>query len=1078
MTVVEDGVAAAAAATFATNFLSQGVDVCGAGGCNNPIAALGVTPGQFASVLAQARQMAAVSWIQKIPVVESGSGGSNGRIADFACSFVAHAATGGDTLGTDLAYAAEISIQTNNVYINGPTTVQLCTNGPSAQLCGGLALPAPPASPPPAEFPDYQCHYQSITDFATPFALLFGGTDGVTGTLVQLINNWLASNVQGEMAKYGWASAGAYYSKVASMNVAAQNMTQPTVTFTPGVLSTVQQTCDIEIGTAVCNPTGVGYRTATVMQKYATWYDSTTQTGKGNGLPGTQSNGVTSLANASGSASGVSFEVDKTDTNTGLSAKSIASGGQKALNSVLMKALGIPENRRPFMVNLVGSVSDNTLPMANLSAIGQKMVIWGGMMLIAVSLIQGIVGSVNFFASTIALGLSCAFTMIFSMCQVVITAGITLAFYIPLMPFIRSAFAVMTWMVSVFEAVVMVPIAALAHLSTEGEGLKGGAGRCWVLWLNVLTRPILTVIGFIGAYIVYDAWVVYFTTAFAAASGNALDQDNIIMKLLGYCYDAVVYVSTCYAAANTVFKMVDVMPNALLRWMPSGGASTDTSFADAAQASASYASSVGKSVGDAAHQGSVSLKAGSRQMARAWYANRMLNAAGGNAKVAQGSGGNNPPPAGGGGGGGGGNPPSGTQTGGGFSGGGPSGGGSGGGGGGSSAGPITYPDLSAGLGAAFTDTLSTGFGNFMTKAGATGLALANFMVTAGNNTGLQPGGGNPTTGGSGSGGNTVAQIANPRGDAGIAGLNALARGLGALVGAPNDPVQAATNAGIELSPQEQAYIQQKYESASVDDLPVEALALATQYDIDQKDAVGIMMNYYLVQKAMAANAGGSGGVAPAAGSGGISNAGSTPGGNNQSMVNQIPNPNNDPGITSLNSMAMNLSNALTGSGSATPPNPVSILQNAMGGSFMAATGQSVASSALLAAGLTNAILATPPSYLPPDGSVNQPYSQDQFGAQAMYMNAISDASYMMAAMGTSLDLTSPSVTVAEFQAINAMFGNSPVESLPGSAQWVYQQQRGITDLSNVDVREIMQNYLSELKAATFNGGGGTYGSST
>jgi hypothetical protein len=619
--IIEDGALSIVASTYAAttpSYIAEGQDTCTK--CFNPIAFATNTPvGGFIyqEAMAGARAQVAAQWIQQIPTVECGAcsdGPTTGTsMNDFACSFVAHHAPGGidgnagSGSGTNSAQDAAITYTAaSNIYTN-TTGGLLCPQvaDGTATACGAQPVSLPPNLPLPTDDPTYQCHMAGITAFQNAINPMFGGTDGVTGSVVKALNNWLSSAVSTDMARYGWASAGVFYTKVASVNVAAQNMTQPAITFMPGVLSTVEATCDVELGTTDCAPSGIGYRVAQIMQAYSSWYDINTTTGRGVASLGTNAVAALNGSSAAG-GNGAEFGADKPGSNGSMSVLSLLHGGKTALNNAIAQQLGIPEGRKPFLISLIGSVSDNTLPLANLSALGAKLVLFGSMMMLATAIVQGTLGGINFGVSTTALGLSCMFTMLFSLCQVIIASGITLAFYVPLMPFIRSAFAVMTWMVSVFEAVVMIPIAALAHLTTEGDGLAAGAKQCWVLWLNVLTRPILFVIGFIGAFIVYDAWVVYFTTAFAAAAGNASDQDNIIMKVLGYCCNSVFYVSTCYAAANSVFKMVDLIPSALMRWMPNG--QMDTSFDDGAQAAGGYASQIGGQAASSMQSGASSIQ--------------------------------------------------------------------------------------------------------------------------------------------------------------------------------------------------------------------------------------------------------------------------------------------------------------------------------------------------------------------------------------------------------------------------------------------------------------------------------------
>jgi conjugal transfer/type IV secretion protein DotA/TraY len=404
----------------------------------------------------------------------------------------------------------------------------------------------------------------------------------LAGGVLQILN-WLkpAGGLNQEMLQYGWASAGAFYNKITAMNATVQSMAKPAITYLPGKLGSAAANCGSSYSSIQdCVPAQIDYETAMVMQLYTKWYEGYSASGTG------------STAGGRNGTAGLTAQQNASDKPNGMSMWSLGwgliKGGSSAVMSLLRTSIGLPNNRDGLLVNLVGDVSDNTLPLANLAKTGVGMILMGAGILTLASILQGAIGVLTAATGT-ALANSMIFAFITATATSLISSGMMLTFFVPIMPFIRSAFATLTWMVSIFEAVCMVPIAALAHLTTEGEGLAAGARQCWVLWLNVLVRPILFVMGFIGAFIVYNAWVCYFTTAFLAAAANSPTQDNIIMSIISLFFNSTVYVGTCFAAANSIFKMVDIIPNALMRWMPGG--SVDHSFDDGAQAAQGYAQS-------------------------------------------------------------------------------------------------------------------------------------------------------------------------------------------------------------------------------------------------------------------------------------------------------------------------------------------------------------------------------------------------------------------------------------------------------------------------------------------------------
>ena len=89
-----------------------------------------------------------------------------------------------------------------------------------------------------------------------------------------------------------------------------------------------------------------------------------------------------------------------------------------------------------------------------------------------------------------------------------LTAGLVLYYIVPFLPFIYFFFAVATWVKSIFEAMVGVPLWALAHLRIDGEGLPGNsAANGYFLILEIFLRPILTIFGLIAATLIFTAQV-------------------------------------------------------------------------------------------------------------------------------------------------------------------------------------------------------------------------------------------------------------------------------------------------------------------------------------------------------------------------------------------------------------------------------------------------------------------------------------------------------------------------------------------------------------------------------------------
>ncbi len=170
-----------------------------------------------------------------------------------------------------------------------------------------------------------------------------------------------------------------------------------------------------------------------------------------------------------------------------------------------------------------------------------------------------------------------------------IICGIVLIFLMPLLPFFRFFVSIVTWLLSVFEAVVAVPLMALAHLNFTGDGLSGGTARqAYQLWLGVMIRPVLTLFGLIIGLLLFSFAVAFLNAIFFNLTrGNATNSDLLLTANIGLLF---LYVVLVYAAANAAFKGITLLPDQALRWL--GNFVVTETTADAPPAAATTGSSV------------------------------------------------------------------------------------------------------------------------------------------------------------------------------------------------------------------------------------------------------------------------------------------------------------------------------------------------------------------------------------------------------------------------------------------------------------------------------------------------------
>jgi len=404
----------------------------------------------------------------------------------------------------------------------------------------------------PTAFPDLQCHTQMVGILRGSVTTAYGGaqtalTDYITGPLVT------------DMTNKGWAGMGVwtYYLKV--LNDLALEARKVNVTITAGELwdSPSQDWQG-------ANPPTIEEVVKVITTDYDRWWTSQMET------------------NASQTANYADrhASLDERDIDGKALEKDIktARKGSGIAEKIMRKIL--PD--QSSVLGMFHIANDaNVYPFTRLVEIGRNiMTLFGGMLLV-LSVMQYALG---YFSGGVTSALA---NMLNSGIMLGIMAGAMISFYVPILPLIRTTFAAMTWIISVFEAVAMVPIAALNFLTSVGEGM--GAREVWILWLNVLMRPVLVVIGYVGATLVFNAFAIYFSTNFAngmaALYSSSMGGIEMFMSYLAY---TVIYVGAIYTAANTTFKMLDMIPDAMMRWI---GGRADVSFTDDNTAGMMYAAS-------------------------------------------------------------------------------------------------------------------------------------------------------------------------------------------------------------------------------------------------------------------------------------------------------------------------------------------------------------------------------------------------------------------------------------------------------------------------------------------------------
>jgi hypothetical protein len=262
-------------------------------------------------------------------------------------------------------------------------------------------------------------------------------------------------------------------------------------------------------------------------------------------------------------------------------------------------------------------------PLAQLSSIGKAM-IESSISAATITVLTTLFGTTSSAVSASTFAFAQFFGAITS---VGLLIGFILFYIVPFMPFLYFFFAVGGWVKGIFEAMVAVPIWALAHLRIDGDSIPGEAGlQGYFLLFEVFIRPILIIFGLIAAITIFSAMIKVLNEVFYIAVSNLSGYNGEKSSFCGHSapvtgapvtpaktpevgspewargpvdefFFTIMYAIIVYMIGMASFKLIDMIPNNILRWIGAEVSSFNDSNEDAASGLLTYVSMAGSQFG-------------------------------------------------------------------------------------------------------------------------------------------------------------------------------------------------------------------------------------------------------------------------------------------------------------------------------------------------------------------------------------------------------------------------------------------------------------------------------------------------
>ncbi len=184
-----------------------------------------------------------------------------------------------------------------------------------------------------------------------------------------------------------------------------------------------------------------------------------------------------------------------------------------------------------------------------------------------------------------------------------ITAGLIMSLYIPLVPFIIFTFGAIGWFINVIEAMIAAPLVALGIAHPEGQEILGKAEPAVILLVNIFLRPTFMIFGLlIGMMLSYvGIWLLNagFGTAWTSVTGNVTGFTSLL-SLVGIM---LIYALVVLQIVQKSFSLIHVIPDEVLKWIGGnikgmgGEAEAEKAIAGGAQSGAETVGKVGQAAG-------------------------------------------------------------------------------------------------------------------------------------------------------------------------------------------------------------------------------------------------------------------------------------------------------------------------------------------------------------------------------------------------------------------------------------------------------------------------------------------------
>lgn len=274
--------------------------------------------------------------------------------------------------------------------------------------------------------------------------------------------------------------------------------------------------------------------------------------------------------------------VSGANANTILSALSMPNIGSSIVSSMLSVFSGgisdIVQGYASLIMQTGAAGSAIVSPVVAAATVGSGLVnlvttIWlmGAVTAFGITAIASVCPAANPLPSAIQSAMSWFVPLLTTLLIAMFVMGATLAYYVPLIPYILFLFGGVGWIIGVIESIVAAPLVALGIAYPEEHEILGKAQPAVMLLTNIFIRPSLMVIGFIAAISLTYVGVWLLNLGFANSLVALTAGTTGFAWVIAPIAILAIYTLIVVQLLNQAFGLIHVLPDEVLRWVGGGG---------------------------------------------------------------------------------------------------------------------------------------------------------------------------------------------------------------------------------------------------------------------------------------------------------------------------------------------------------------------------------------------------------------------------------------------------------------------------------------------------------------------------